>query len=83
VKVVITDTKSRVFYKWKNGGILQRQEKSLQSIPAKKNEGGIGRIYGDYLNTGIFSLVFKHLPNQSEPGVVRKEKREKVVCSDS
>lgn len=33
--------------------------------------GGIGRVHGDNLDTGTFSLVFKHLPKQSKPRVMR------------
>ncbi len=33
--------------------------------------GGVGRVNGDYLNTGTFSLVFKHLPQPSKPRVMR------------
>ena len=33
--------------------------------------GGIGRVHGDDLNTGAFSLVFKHLAEKSKPCVMR------------
>jgi len=32
---------------------------------------GVGRVHGDNLNTGTFSLEFKHLPKQSKPCVIR------------
>jgi hypothetical protein len=49
-------------------------------IPALATHlGGVERIYGDYLNTGTFSLVFKHLPKQSKPGVMRRERKMSVL----
>ena len=33
--------------------------------------GGVGRVHGDHLNTGAFSLVFKHLPEQSKSCIMR------------
>ncbi len=41
--------------------------------------GGVGRVHGDDLNTSTFSLVFKHLPEQSKPSIMRGQG--KVVVS--
>ena len=35
--------------------------------------GGVGWVHSDNLNTGALSLVFKHLPKQSKPGIMRRK----------
>ncbi len=33
--------------------------------------GGVGRVHGGDLDTSFFRFVFKHLPEQSEPCIIR------------
>jgi hypothetical protein len=45
--------------------------------------GSVGRVYSDDLDTSFFRFVFKHLPQQSKPGVVRGEGKMFVSVHES
>lgn len=45
--------------------------------------GSVGRVYGDDLDTSFFRFVFKHLPQQSKPSVVRGEGKMFVSVHES
>ena len=43
----------------------------------------VGRVHGNHLNPGTFSLVFKHLPEQSKPCVVRRQGKMPISVHES
>ena len=45
--------------------------------------GGVGRVHGDHLNTGAFSLVFQHLPEQSKACVMRGQGKVSVSVHET
>ena len=48
------------------------------SAPATRL-GGVGRVHGNNGNTSTFSLVFKHLPEEAKPCVIRGQSKVTVL----
>jgi hypothetical protein len=44
--------------------------------------GRVGRVHGNDLDTSTFSLVFKHLPKLSKPGIMRGERQVSVAVHE-